>query len=72
MKQVNQNFFKEWNNDMAYIFGYWFADGHISNPNMPSWKNYEFIITSKDIKHLYLIRRLMNSNHKINDKKEKQ
>ena len=26
---VNHNFFKEWSSDMAYILGFWFADGCI-------------------------------------------
>lgn len=27
---VNENYFKKWSRDMAYIFGFWFADGCIS------------------------------------------
>jgi hypothetical protein len=28
---VNENFFKKWSSDMAYILGFWFADGCIRN-----------------------------------------
>jgi len=28
---INENFFKSWSHDMAYIFGFWFADGVIHN-----------------------------------------
>src|ERR1035437_1382310 len=28
--KVNDNYFKKWSHDMAYIFGLWFADGHIT------------------------------------------
>jgi hypothetical protein len=27
--KINDNFFKKWSSDMAYIFGFWFADGNI-------------------------------------------
>lgn len=26
---LNENFFKKWSHNMAYILGFWFADGHI-------------------------------------------
>ncbi|MFA7219502.1 MAG: hypothetical protein WC119_03290 [Synergistaceae bacterium] len=30
---VNHDFFKVWSHDMAYVLGFWFADGHIYCPN---------------------------------------
>jgi hypothetical protein len=47
-------FFKTWNRDMAYVLGYWFADG-----NMYTQKNcgsYIVSIGSKDIEHLERLR----------------
>ena len=29
--KVNDNYFKKWSSNMAYILGFWFADGHIDS-----------------------------------------
>ena len=62
---VNKDFFKEWSEEMAYILGYWFADGCI-------WSgggHYNFSITSNDYNHLKLIRDTIKSNHKLYKRK---
>lgn len=49
--QVNESFFKEWSCDMAYILGFWFADGSISYGK----SGYRFRITQhKDDKYILL------------------
>ena len=63
--KVNHNFFKRFTSNMAYVFGYWFADGHIDRIRN---NTYSFVITSKDKGHLDLIRNLMKSEHNIYDK----
>jgi hypothetical protein len=58
-KKANYNFFKTWSDDMAYILGYWFADGYISS------KGYLVGISSKDISIINSIKKILNANHKI-------
>lgn len=59
--KINENFFKNWSGDMAYVLGLWFADGYLN------LKKGFFSITlhKKDKKLLYRIRKSMQSNHKI-------
>ena len=40
---INQDFFKTWSSDMAYILGFWFADGCIYNGKM-----FDITIQAKD------------------------
>jgi len=67
-KSVNKDFFKNWTQEMSYILGYIVADGCITvskeRPNRP----FTFNITSVDKKHLYKIRKVLNSEHKISKK----
>lgn len=62
---VNHNFFASWSVEMAYVLGYWFADGCISQ-GMDYL--YRFELTSKDSDHLVMVRHLMDSLHSILDK----
>ena len=64
--KVNSNFFKEWSEEMAYIFGYWYADGNMNRCS----GGYRFSITSNDLEHLLKIRKLLSSNHKLRDRKD--
>ncbi len=59
---VNHNFFKIWTPEMAYVLGFWFADGYISKGT-----NHTYLVgfVSKDYEHLCKIRDLMASKHKI-------
>ena len=67
-KHVNQDFFKEWSSNMAYVLGYFVADGCISTskgrPNNP----YSFNITSKDLENLEKISKALNSTYRISKK----
>ena len=49
---VNDNFFKEWTCDMAYILGFWFADGSITRTSLNSFR---FTICQKENEILYRI-----------------
>lgn len=62
--QLNEEFFEKWSNNMAYILGLWFADGHIRHRANSGG---EFAITlHEDDKHvLEDIKKEMNSEHKI-------
>ena len=56
---VNHDFFKIWSSDMAYIFGFWFADGNIYGN--------EFSISQhkKDIYLLKKIAEIMGSDYNL-------
>jgi intein/homing endonuclease len=61
-KQVNKDFFKKWGPDMAYVLGFFMADGTITvNKNGVSY--FAIQIADKDL--LYEIRNVMQSEHKI-------
>jgi hypothetical protein len=47
-------FFKTWSSDMAYVLGYWFADGNMYNQR--SCGGYVVSIGSKDVEHLEMLR----------------
>lgn len=57
--RVNHEFFKRWSEPMAYVLGYWFADGYISKVD------HHFSISSKDKEHLQVILDMMDSAHII-------
>lgn len=67
LKYINTNFFQTWNHDMAYVLGYFVADGCISVTHGRR-QPYTINITSKDKSHLQKIRRVMDSEHKISRK----
>lgn len=58
---INKNFFKTWSSDMAYILGFWWADGNITT------RKYIFTISQhKDRKYILsqmLVK--MGSNHPV-------
>lgn len=53
---------------MAYILGFFVADGCITVNKERKNNPYTFNITSIDLEHLYLLRKAMNSDHKISRK----
>jgi len=55
---INENFFKTWTVEMAYVLGFWYADGNLSRQNKISF-------ASKDYEILDKIRSVMSSNHLI-------
>ncbi len=61
-KEVNKDFFKKWSHDMAYILGFFFADGSY-DINSRGGQYFSFQIT--DQKLLVAIRKAISSNHKI-------
>ncbi len=68
LKKINQNFFKTWSSEMAYILGYFVADGGISISLGRTKNPYTFNITSVDLEHLQKIAKTMGSNYKISKK----
>lgn len=62
IRAVNHNFFSKWNSDMAYVLGFFAADGCMIKNNRGA-HFIEFHITDKEI--LVAMRRVMKSNHKI-------
>jgi hypothetical protein len=51
---MSTTFFSSWSAPMAYVLGYWFADGNIYS--QPSCGGYTVSIGSKDLAHLELLR----------------
>lgn len=68
-KNKNENFFKKWSPEMAYILGFFTADGSMMR-NKRNANFIEFQTTDKDL--LLKIRRLLGSNHKISVRKRKK
>jgi hypothetical protein len=63
--KFNKNFFKSWSPDMAYVFGFFVADGNMIKNN----RGAHFIsFYSTDLSVIEKIRKLLNSNHKISVK----
>lgn len=61
---INDNFFKKWSHDMAYVFGLWFADGSIVK------ENYFDITLHKNDKYLLeKISKIMKSSYPIHKNK---
>lgn len=63
---VNIDFFKTWSPEMAYVLGYFAADGGMFI-NSGGSRYIQFVSTDKEI--LVKIKKLMTSNHKIGIKK---
>lgn len=70
-RRINQDFFKFWTEEMSYMLGYITADGCvIKRKNRRN--SYTLNITSKDRKHLSVIRKILNSNYPISIKYNSQ
>lgn len=65
---INQNFFDSWSHDMAYIMGYFIADGNVSK----NLCTITFTLHEKDIKLLHYINDTMESNYPIRRRKQNQ
>lgn len=60
---VNEKFFDEWGNEMAYVLGYMYADGSLEDA---SYIRAKYIrVTSTDVDRIKSIRLLMKSHHTI-------
>ncbi len=58
--KLNEDFFSKWAPEMAYVLGFWFADGDMKHD-----KSYRIRFTSKDVEHLYLIREVVSSTNPV-------
>jgi intein/homing endonuclease len=65
---VNENFFKTWTEKSAYVLGWIVSDGCI---NYIPKKKYEIRFELKDFDAIRLIRQLMDSNHPIHKRQDK-
>lgn len=61
-KKVNEDFFKAWSPEMAYVLGFIYADGMIEDCRQSSRTCYTSI-TNTDLEILENIRSIMSSNH---------
>lgn len=58
--QLNESFFDSWSAEMAYVLGFWFADGY-----MKIDRSYRINFYSNDKEILKSIRNILGSNHQI-------
>ena len=68
-KTKNEKFFKEWSAEMAYVLGFFIADGSMII-NKRGGRYIDFWVTDYDI--LKRIRKVLGSNHKIKKKKRRK
>lgn len=68
-KKVNKNFFKKWSPEMAYVLGFFMADGYLFTSK--GGGKY-FAIQIKDKNLLISIRSVLNSEHKISKRIHKK
>jgi intein-encoded DNA endonuclease-like protein len=61
-KEVNKNFFKKWTRDMAYVMGFFAADGNLV---ITQRDTYFLSFYSADRRILQLIQKAMSSKHKL-------
>ncbi len=67
-KTLNQNFFKKWSWEMAYVLGFFAADGSMYKTNRDTYF-IEFQITDGDL--LKAIQSVLRSDHKISVRSKK-
>jgi hypothetical protein len=61
--KVDEAFFENWSDPMAYVLGYWFADGSLEDASYLRGKYIR--ITSTDEETVKKIKKWLNSEHKI-------
>lgn len=59
---VNDNFFKIWSSDMAYILGFWWADGNMDQKK----KYFTILVQARDGYILESFLKIMSSSYKLN------
>ncbi|MCX6756727.1 MAG: hypothetical protein NTW35_01035 [Candidatus Nomurabacteria bacterium] len=64
-KKVNKNFFKKWSYDMAYVLGFFAADGYITH-NKRGSSFWSIDIIDKEL--LISIKKIIDSDHKITER----
>lgn len=67
-REVNKNFFKKWTPEMAYVLGFFAADGSMLKNNRGGCY-LEFQVADRSA--LVQIQKAMKSNHKISKRKER-
>lgn len=60
---INERFFDRWSREMAYVLGFWFADGSVENAQHIRGRYLRVTSTDKD--RIAIIRRLLQSRHTI-------
>jgi hypothetical protein len=64
----DKDFFKHWSNDMAYVLGFWFADGYISmNHKTNTSKTFAIVQSTKDKYILQLIKQKMHFSGEVKE-----
>jgi hypothetical protein len=65
---VNEDFFKIWSHDMAYVLGFWFADGYITN-GLARGKRTRYIFGIAQCEKYILedILKIMNSDYPVHE-----
>ena len=66
-KFFNENFFKKWTPNMAYVLGFIYADGNLIHTKRGTWF-WSLQITDKDI--LEEIKKALDSSHIVSKKKK--
>lgn len=61
---INEDFFKQWSEKMAYVLGFMFADGSLVDSNNSS-RTYYISFASNDLQLLESVRLALSSDHKI-------
>jgi len=61
--QVNEDFFKKWKKEMAYVLGYFYADGSLEDASYLRGKYIR--VTSVEKNTILKIKALLSSQHKI-------
>jgi hypothetical protein len=64
--QVNENYFKKWTKNMAYVLGYIYADGSLEDASYIRGKYVR--ITSTEKMTIVKIKKILGSKHKIIEK----
>lgn len=60
---VNESFFEEWNSEMAYVVGYWYADGSLENA--PYIRAKYIRVTSTDRETIEYFKRVLSAEHPV-------
>lgn len=65
-REVNHDFFSKWTTNMAYVLGYFCADGNMHR--LKKSNSWLFSIGSNDVTHLQLIKETIGSTHPFQKK----